>query len=83
MKSANKVEIGYFIEKLLKSYSSNLKNSLKPIERKFGSYLSKVNASFESKQFEGDQPYFILYNRHDKENTWIIPISWLIFLKRN
>lgn len=82
MKSANKVEIGYFIEKLLKSYSSNLKNSLKPIERKFGSYLSKVNASFESKQFEGDQPYFILYNRHDKEKYMDYPYFMAYFFKK-
>lgn len=82
MKNANKVEIRYFIEKLLKSYSLNLKNGLKPVERDFGSYLSKVNTSFESKIFEGDQPYFILYNRHDKEKYMDYPYFIAYFFKK-
>lgn len=80
-------KIRYFLEKLLKGYSSNRKNSLKTVETNFKSYLSElstyhnVNPSFESELFNSDQPYFILYNQHDKEKYMDYPYFIAYFFK--
>jgi len=79
-------KIKYFVEKLLRSYSLNLKRGLKAVERNFGSYLTELanyySTSFESEVFEGDQPYFILYNGHDTEKYMDYPYFIAYFFKK-
>ncbi|KAF5053244.1 hypothetical protein DSECCO2_400390 [anaerobic digester metagenome] len=80
--------IRYFLEKLLKGYSSNRKNSLKTIETDFELYLSELsndyemNKSFESELFNSDQPYFILYHQHEKEKYNDYPYFVAYFFKK-
>jgi len=82
-------KIRYFLEKLLKGYKSNRKNSLKTIEEEFKSHLLKLSnyqskpSSFESELFGSDNPYFVLYNRNHKQNYVDYPYFIAYFFKRN